>query len=304
MVKENAGQNWTVLDLLEWTTAYFRRAGIDDPRLNAEVLLCNVLGTERIMLYARFDRPVQAEKRRAFRELVKRRAAREPLQYLVGKCEFYGRNFALTPDVLIPRQETETVIEACLDLLPGDGAGSWAIDVGTGSGAIGVTLAAERAALHVIATDLSPQALGIAAHNAARHGVQDRVILARGDLLAPAAAHLPEGRSGVELIVANPPYVPSADIAVLAPEVRDHEPTAALDGGPDGLDVIRRLLPQAASFLLPAGHFVMEMGAGQADAVVAAASGTSLFDMTSVQLRHNGGNVERVFCVRRANSGD
>jgi release factor glutamine methyltransferase len=295
----NTGENntWTVLELLNWTAGYFRRLGIENPRLNAEVLLGRVLGLERIMLYARFDQQVSEQQREEFRALVRRRAAREPLQYLVGAWEFYGRRFELTPAVLIPRQETELVVGKCLEKLPD--APLWAADVGTGSGAIAVSLAAERPALHVIATDLSEEALALAARNAAAHGVNDRVHAACGELVEPARALLPAGRAGLDLLVSNPPYVPTADIAGLEPEVRDYEPRQALDGGPDGLDVLRRLLPAAADLLLPAGWLVLELGEGQADAVRRLAEQTGAFDMTAIETTTDAHGCERVFCVRR-----
>ncbi len=255
-----------MLELLNWTADYFRRLGLESPRLNAEVLLGKTLGMERIMLYARFDQQVDEREREEFRALVRRRAAREPLQDLLGAYEFYGRRFELTPAVLIPRQETELVVEKCLEKAPD--APLWAADVGTGSGAIAVTLAAERPALHVIATDLSAEALAVAARNAAAHGVSDRVLTARGDLTAPGARPA-AGRTGpgLDLLVSNPPYVPTGRIEGLEPEVRDYEPRRPWTAAPDGLDVLRRLVPAAAELLLPGGWMVLELGEGQADAV-------------------------------------
>ncbi len=295
----NTGDNkvWTVLELLNWTADYFRRLGLENPRLNAEVLLGKVLGLERIMLYARFDQPVGERVREEFRALVRRRAAREPLQYLTGTCEFYGRRFELTPAVLIPRQETELVVEKCLDKAPD--AALWAADIGTGSGAIAVTLAAERPALHVIATDLSEEALALAARNAAAHGVGDRVLTARGDLTEPVRGPLPADRAGLDLLVSNPPYVPTADIEGLEPEVRDHEPRQALNGGPDGLDVLRRLVPAAAELLLPGGWLVLELGEEQADPVRQLAERTGAFDVNTTETTTDAHGCERVFCVRR-----
>ncbi len=291
---------WTVLELLNWTADYFRRQGLENPRLNAEVLLGKVLGLERIMLYARFDQPVGEREREEFRALVRRRAAREPLQYLLGACEFYGRRFELTPAVLVPRQETELVVEKCLEKVPD--AALWAADIGTGSGAIAVTLAAERPALHVIATDLSEEALAVAGRNAAAHGVGDRVLTARGDLAEPVRSLLPSGRTGLELLASNPPYIPTGDIAGLQPEVRDHEPRAALDGGPDGLDVLRRLVPAAADLLAPDGWLVLELGEGQADAVRQLAERTGAFDTDTTETTTDAHGCERVFCVRRRES--
>ena len=298
----NTGDNkiWTVLELLNWTADYFRRLGLDNPRLNAEVLLGKVLGLERIMVYARFDQPVGERERDEFRALVRRRADGEPLQYLLGSTEFYGRRFELTPAVLIPRQETELVVEKCL--AKATDAPLWAADIGTGSGAIAVTLAAERPTLHVIATDLSADALALAARNAAAHGVADRVLTARGDLTGPVRGLLPADRAGLDLLVSNPPYVRTGDIAGLEPEVRDHEPRQALDGGPDGLDVLRRLVPAAAELLLPGGWLVLELGERQADAVRQLAEGTGAFDVAGIEITVDAQGCERVFCVQKSDS--
>jgi len=291
-------REWTTLELLNWTTDYFRRHGIDNARLNAEVLLGKVLGLERIMLYARFDQKVGPREREEFRELVRRRAEREPLQYLLGKWEFYGRRFELTPDVLIPRQETELVVEKCLEKI-GE-VELWAADVGTGSGAIAVTLAAERPKLNVIATDVSAEALAVAERNAQALGVAKRVHLGRGALTAPIVGMLPSGRDGVDLLVSNPPYVPTGRLASLEPEVRDYEPRRALDGGPDGLDVLRRLVPEAAGVIVPGGWMVLELGEEQAGPVREIAAQTGAFDMDSVETVTDGHGCQRVFCVRRA----
>lgn len=290
-------QSWTVLELLNWTTEHFRKAGIENPRLNGEVLLGHALGLERIMLYARFDQqPSEAQKDR-FRELVRRRAAREPLQYLVGHCEFYGRQFEVTPAVMVPRQETEPVVDKCLEKI-GEGE-LWAADVCAGSGVIAVTLALERPSLRVVATDSSAEAVEVAARNARKHGVGDRVFLALGELTEPVPGRLPVERKGVVLVASNPPYVPTAIIEELEPEVRDYEPRAALDGGPDGLDIVRRLVPEAARVLAPGGWLVMEIGEGQADAVRELVRGMGTFAVESIETATDSGGCERVFCARR-----
>jgi len=299
MTPSTHSQTWTVLEILNWTKEYFARSGIANPRLNAEVLLGNVLGLERIMLYARFQEPVGQPERQRFREQVRRRAAGEPLQYLVGEWEFYGRDFEVGPDVLIPRPETELLIDRCLELVPADGVQRWAADIGTGSGAIAVTLAVERPALQIIATDISPRALEVAARNAERHGVTARVRLIEGDITEPMAAQCLDERAGLDLLASNPPYVPTAEIEHLAPEVRDHEPRAALDGGPDGLDVIRRLVPAATRALAPGGWLVMELGPGQAEAVAELCERTEAFQSDTVTVASDAGGCRRVFSVRK-----
>jgi release factor glutamine methyltransferase len=300
MAPDEQKRSWKVLELLNWMTSHFGRAGIANARLDAEVLLSKALGMERIMLYARFDQEVTAAQRDRLRELVRRRAAREPLQYLVGEWEFFGRSFELTPAVMVPRQETELVVEKCLEKLPGDADGLWAADVCTGSGAIAVSLAAERPGLHVAATDASAEALEVARRNAVRQGVAGRVAFALGDLAEPLHGLLPEGRAGFDLLVSNPPYVPTEQIERLEPEVRCYEPRQALDGGTDGLDAFRRLVPQAAGILVPGGCLVLELGEGQASAVAQMLERAASYDLTTVEMTTDSGGCQRVLCARRS----
>lgn len=295
-------ETWTVLELIKWTTDYFRRSGIENPRLNAEVLLGHVLGLERIMLYARFEQPVGPEEREAFRELVRRRAQRIPLQHLVGSWEFRSREFSVTTDVLIPRPDTEFLVDRCLTLLPEDADG-WVADIGTGSGIVAVSLAAERPSLHVLAVDVSEAALAVAGRNAEAHGVADRINLVHGDLLAPLVDALPRGVSGLQMIASNPPYIPTAEIGQLEPEVREHEPRIALDGGTDGLVVVRRLVVGAPAQLAPGGWLVMELGPGQAEKVQRIADDTGKYDMQTVDVLADTAGRRRVFSVARREEG-
>jgi len=291
---------WTVLDLLNWTAEHFRRAEIDNPRLNAELLLGHVLKAERIMLYTRFDESVAEAERDAFRSLVRRRAAREPLQHLLGTWEFYGRAFEVGPAALVPRPETETLVERSLALLPDDGVEHWVADVGTGSGVVAATFAAERPALRIIATDISDEALALAERNCAVLGVADRVQLARGDLAEPVAGLLPEGGPGLSLLASNPPYVCTDEIAGLESEVRDHDPHAALDGGADGLDLVRRLVPQAADLLAGGGWLVLELDPRQMDDAgrIAAAAG---FDAETIHVTEDGAGRPRILSMKTGN---
>jgi release factor glutamine methyltransferase len=255
---------WTALRLLTWTTDYLQKHGSDSPRLDAEVLLAHARGCERIMLYAAFDEVVPDDIRSKFRELVKHRAEGTPVAYLVGKREFYSLSFRVTPDVLIPRPETEFVVVAVLDALKGSAGDnpkskiqnlkSLIADVGTGSGAIAVAIAKHAPGCRVIATDISPAALAVAKENAAAHGVAERIEFLQGDLLAPIPA---EPKFAV--IASNPPYIGEGELASLAPSVRDHEPRQALIAGPTGTEVIERLIPQAADRLLPGGWLILEI---------------------------------------------
>src|SRR5690606_35254694 len=243
-------ETWTTLKVLEWTTERFARAGIDSPRLEAQILLAHALSCQRVQLYTAFDKPLGAGELATYRELVKRRLAGEPVAYLVGEQEFWSLPFRVDASVLIPRHDTETLIEVVLDEVGSRGERAAALriaDIATGSGAIAVTLAKELGAAAVVATDVSAQAAAVAASNAARHGVADRVDVRVGDALEPLAGEAP-----FDVLVSNPPYVPSGDIAGLAAEVRA-EPRLALDGGADGLTVLRRLVSGAGRHLAPGG---------------------------------------------------
>ncbi|MBV9492444.1 MAG: peptide chain release factor N(5)-glutamine methyltransferase [Verrucomicrobia bacterium] len=251
----------TVLEVLQSTTAYFARKGIDRPRLNVEHLLAEVLGKRRLDLYLEFDRDLSDRELDLLREKVRRRAEREPLQHVLGHWDFFGRRFKTDARALIPRPETELLAEETLRRLPADGVGRLAADVGTGSGVIGITLALERPRLRVVAIDSSAPALELASENAGSHGVLSRLEFVQGDLLSRL-------ERCVDLIGANLPYIPTGEIAALSAEVR-RDPVSALDGGPDGLELIRRLIHESPPHLNAGGWLVLEIGMGQADAVCA-----------------------------------
>ncbi len=252
---------WSIAEVLEWTRQHFEKRGIDSPRLDAELLLSHVLAQPRLYLYTHFDKPLSQAERDAFRELVQRRARREPVALILGEREFYGRPFTINRDVLSPRPETEHLVDSVREWVSAqDLAAPRVLDVGVGSGAIALTLAAELAGAQVVGTELSPAALEVARLNAARLGVQ--VTLLEGDLFAP----LPKEQR-FDVIAANPPYIPRGEKPSLMPEVRDFEPELALFGGDDGLEVVRRLVQGLGARLASPGLFVMEMGAGQWPAV-------------------------------------
>jgi len=254
---------WTPLRLLAWTQGFFAKGGVDAPRLTAEILLAHALSCDRVRLYLDFDKPLGAPELAAYRELVRRRAAGEPTAWLTGRREFLGHAFRVSPDVLVPRPETELVVEAALALLPPGGA---LLDLCTGSGCIAASAALARPDARVVATELSPEALAVARENGAALGAKVEWLL--GDLDAPVAA----GKT-FDVIVSNPPYVPSGEIDGLSREVR-REPRMALDGGEDGLDLLRRIVGCASSRLRRDGVLVMEMHeshAGTLPALCAAA---------------------------------
>ncbi len=248
---------WTVLKILRWTADYFSGKGIDSARLEAELLLSATLELDRVGLYVNFERPLNPDELTSFRERVRRRAQREPLQYILGETEFWSLTFAVGPAVLVPRADTEILVEEALSRIEG---AARVIDVGTGSGAIAIALAHEKAAIQMTALDCSEAALEVARSNADRHGLAERIHFVSGDL-----AVLPSGP--FEMIVSNPPYIPSGDWQGLMPEVRDHEPRLALDGGEDGLQAYRQLAAQAGDLLTPGGWLLVEVGINQATEV-------------------------------------
>lgn len=256
---------WTIGRLLQWTTGYLKERGADSPRLDAEVLLAEALGCQRIELYTSFDELPAEPARTAFRELVRRRAEGTPVAYLVGRREFYSLPFRVTPDVLIPRPETEFLVIRLLDLAQrqSPSGAHWSIaDVGTGSGIVAICAAKRLEDSRVTALDISPAALQVARTNAADHEVAERIEFIESDLLSAAPA---EAR--FDFIVSNPPYIAEHEMAGLARDVRDFEPRLALVAGPKGTEVIERLIVAAAERLAPGGWLLMEISP-QLDAAV------------------------------------
>lgn len=252
---------WTIKELLTWTTDFLKSKGNDAAKWEAEILLAHVLNCKRVDLFVRFAEQPSESDRAKFRELIHRRVAGCPVAYLVGSREFYLLNFDVSPAALIPRPDTETlVLEALKRLKPL--AAPDVLDIGTGSGCIAVSLAHQKKDARVTATDISPDALEVAKRNAAKHSVADRMTFLQGDLFAP----LPAGAT-FDLIASNPPYIAQSEFASLSPDVRDHEPRLALDGGPDGLALYRRIANDAVPFLKPGGSLLLEIGYTQDEAV-------------------------------------
>lgn len=252
---------WTIQALLKWTADFLRGKGVESARLEAEVLLAHVLNCPRIELIAQsLEVPADAD-RVKYRELIKRRVDGWPVAYLVGQKEFYLLKFEVSPAVLVPRPETETLVLEALRLLKPLMAPT-VLDLGTGSGCIAVCVAHQKKDARVTATDISPDALDVAKRNAEAHGVADRVTFAQGDLLAT----VPAG-STFDLVVSNPPYVTPSELAELAPDVREHEPRLALDGGPDGLAFYRRIASGVGPLLKPGGALLLEIGESQDELV-------------------------------------
>jgi release factor glutamine methyltransferase len=255
---------WTVGRLLTWTTDWLSSRGSDSPRLDAEVLLAFVRGCPRIALYTAFDVPVNEEERGRFRSLVKRRGDGEPVAYLVGSKEFFSLSFAVSPAVLVPRPETEQLVIRVLDLCKAAGAigeRPRIVDVGTGSGAVVVTLAKRLPQAEFVATDISADALAVARDNATRHGVEGRIEFVECDLLDD-----PRAAGPWDVIVSNPPYVREDEFDALPRDVRLHEPRTALVAGPTGVEVVGRLAAAAAEKLVTGGWLLVEIGPSTASA--------------------------------------
>lgn len=284
---------WTVLELLRWTTGWFEERGLPGARLDAECLLAHALGCERLALYLEFDKPVEAGERARFRELVRRRGEeRVPVAQLTGRKEFWSLPLAVTPDVLVPRPETECLVEAALAEVPGREAELAILELGTGSGAVAVALASELPKARITATDLCPDALAVARDNGERLGLGDRVRWLEGDLFAPVAGER------FDLVVSNPPYV-AEGAGGLAPELA-HEPARALFAGADGLACLARIAEQAPAHLDPAGALALELDPGQVPALGERLAAAGLGDFRS---RRDLAGRPRVVVARRAAAG-
>lgn len=289
----SAERTWTVLDLLRWTTQHFERRGIESARLDAECLLASALGCDRLRLYIDFDKPVEADERARFRELVRRRGEeRVPVSLLTGHREFWSLDLRVTADVLTPRPETETLVEVALDCFPEREAELAVLDVGTGSGAVALALAHERPKARVVATDVSPAALAVARENAERLGMSDRVRFLEGSLFEPV------GDERFDLVLANPPYLAEreAEGDTRPPELV-HEPRAALYAGEDGTEVLRPLAAGAAERLRPGGAVALEVDPRQAQAVMAWLRAGGL---TGVRTQRDAAGRERVVVGQRS----
>jgi release factor glutamine methyltransferase len=250
---------WTILKVIQWTTQYLRGKGVEQPRSDAEVLLAHVLGVRRVELYLNFDRPLKGEELTRYRAFIRRRGVHEPTQYITGRQEFWSLDFEVTPAVLIPRPETEVIVEKASEIA-GDSP-SLVLDLGTGSGAIAIALAHEREGIGVVAVDKSWSAIEVARKNAMRNGVGGQIFFTVMDLF--------EGLDAgplFDIIVSNPPYISDAEFLDLAPEIANYEPPSALRGGGNrGLAIIRRILDQFEAHLKPQGSLLMEIGLGQAE---------------------------------------
>jgi release factor glutamine methyltransferase len=290
-----AQDTWTIKRLLEWISEYFDTSGVDAPRLSAELLLCHILKLERIQLYTLYDRVVGAEQLAALRALVKRGAAHEPVAYLVGRCEFYSLPLKVTPDCLIPRPETEHLVERAVDFLRGRPSPPVVLDLCTGSGCIAAAIAKNVKDVQVVATDICDKALAVAAENIQRHKLEDTVRLLCGDLFDPIIAGL--GETQFDLIVSNPPYVSEPEYEKLDQNVKDYEPKRALYAGADGLDIYKRILEKVDDFLKSDGALMMEIGYTQGPAIKAMLEATGSF--ADIRIEKDFANNDRIAIAKK-----
>ncbi len=280
---------WTILKILQWTQQFFARRGIENPRLDAELLLCAVLHKKRIDLYTHFDEPLEAQELVQYRQYVARRGAREPVAYILGSKGFLQHEFKVTKDTLIPRPETESIVERLVHMNRTKGV-RHILDMGCGSGAIIVSLLAALPQAQGMAVDISPAAVRVTEENGKALGVSDRLKAVASDLYA----NLPEGAT-FDVIVSNPPYIPHKDLNGLQQEVQ-WEPKSALDGGEDGLDFYRRILKDVWTYLKPTGLLAFEIGVGEADAIKELCTQTGF---STVQVVKDYGDIPRmVFAVK------
>ena len=272
----NTGESWTILRMILWSAEYLKNKGVETGRLDAEWLLAAALGVDRLQLYLKYDRPLSSEEREAFKPLLRRRAGREPLQYIIGRTGFRELELKTDPRVLIPRPETEVLVQEVLDWASAGAESVW--DMGTGAGAVALSLAAEGTWTRVVATDVSPEALSVAADNAERYDLGGHVEFREGSLFEP----LEEGER-FDVIVSNPPYIAEGEKGELQPEVRDWEPPEALFAGEDGLDVIRQLVAGAPKHLVSGGLLALECGLGQAEGIAADVQATGAFGAVRIR---------------------
>lgn len=287
---------WTIKALLEWIDPFLKEKGVDAPRLCAELLVCHVLKKQRIQLYTEFDFVVPPAQLAALRDLVKRASEQEPVAYLVGKTEFYSMEFTVSPDCLIPRPETELLVQHGIEFLRTREAPYRVLDLCTGSGCIAAAIAKNVPEAQVTATDICDDALNVAAQNIEKHKLAERVHLLSGDLFDPIVPQLDNGH--FDLIVSNPPYVTDAEMEELEPNVKDYEPVKALQGGPAGLDIIERIVARAAEFLVDNGALMLEIGYRQGPDVQGLLEQTGQF--AESQIIKDGQGHDRVIKAERA----
>jgi len=301
-----AMQTWTIQKLLNWVTEHFTKKGIDSPRLSAELLLCHVVGLQRIELYTQFDKPVAKQQLDRLHDLVKRAGQNEPIPYLVGKTEFYSLELNVTQDCMIPRPETELLVERAIEFLRTRTGTQFLCDLCTGSGCIAVAIAKNFPDARIIATDICDAALAVAAGNIEKHQLGDRITLLCGDLFDPIISGLdvdklvPDSDRGFDLIVCNPPYVSTAEYEKLDRNVKDYEPKMALFAGVDGLDIYRRIIEKSDQFLKPNAALMLEIGFAQGRDVRQLLEQTDTF--AEIKIEKDPHNNDRIVIAKKISS--
>ena len=291
---DNASSVWTISKLIAWTCDYFLGRGIDSPRLTAELLLSHSLGLKRLDLYLQHDKPLSQEELAHFKSLIKRRADREPVAYITGSKGFWTLDLDVTPDVLIPRPDTECLVESAIQVIPATNGEEpmHILDLGTGSGAIILSIATERPENRYYAVDISEKALQLARKNRDKNGIKAPVFFMRGAWFGPFVK-----KQLFHIIVSNPPYIPRADIAHLEPEITRYEPMLALDGDMDGLSCIRHILAEAPFYLKEGGWLMMETGFDQKPAVMEIAESCGCYEQ--IEYVKDAGGHDRVVAMRK-----
>jgi release factor glutamine methyltransferase len=290
--------DWTIQKLLNWVTEYLTEKGIDSPRLSAELLLSHILGLKRIELYTHFDKSVSKQQLDKLHDLVKRAGRHEPIVYLTGKTEFYSLELDITPDCMIPRPETELLVERAIEFLRTRTGGQFVCDLCTGSGCIAVAIAKNFQNARIIATDISAAALRIAAKNVEQYQLQDRITLLCGDLFEPIIPQL--DTKGFDLIVCNPPYTTAAEFESLDKNIKAYEPRIALYAGEDGLDVYRRITEKVDTFLKPDAALMLEIGYSQGPVVKELLEKAGAF--TGIKIEKDTSNNDRIAIAGKAPS--
>ena len=293
-------KTWTILRLINWTSQYFSENGIENPRLDAEVLLAHSLRTNRLRLYLNYDKPILKGELREYKKLIKRRTRREPLQYITGYQEFWSLNLKVTKGVLIPRPETEILVEEALKTFPQNESFDKTINIlelGTGSGAVAIALAKELQRGSIVATDISDIAIKTARENAKVHGLEEQITFLKGSLFEPVRERI----GTFNLVISNPPYIPIEDFRDIQPEVRDFEPRISLNGGKEGLKFYRQILSQIGRYLAKDGWVILELGKGQAEKVTRLIELTGEFNPTSIVKDFSG--IERVVKAQKRDRG-
>lgn len=289
---------WTIQKLLNWITEYLTSKGIDSPRLSAELLLSGVFAMKRIELYTQYNKVIAKEQLDRLHDLVKRAGQHEPVAYLTGKTEFYSLEINVTPNCMIPRPETELLVQRAIEFLRTRVGNQFVCDLCTGCGCIAVAIAKNFTAAQIIATDISDAALSVAAQNVDKYNLKSKILLLQGDLFEPLIPQLNEDK--FDLIVCNPPYVSAAEYEALEKNIKDYEPRLALFAGEDGLDIYRQISKNIAQFLKPNAALMLEIGFAQGRAVKELLRQTGI--LTEIKIEKDASGNDRIVTARKTSS--